>query len=76
MPNPSWPHSTEPFESGPDYVALVIEWDELENTVTAVSERPSLAAPGSSLFTKLVLGAGALGALLLAGWGYRRLRHA
>ncbi len=64
---------------GPDYVALVIEWDgiadDLENqNVAAVPTAPT-AVVGPSLATigKVL---GALGVLLLAGWGVHRLRQA
>jgi hypothetical protein len=69
-----WPHVDAPAETGPDYVALVIEWDDAETDVTQVVERPhAVASPG---LKKVMIGAGALGALLLARWGVHRLRHA
>lgn len=75
MPNQDWPPVEEPAESGPDYVALVIEWDDIgdaENEITEVLERPRV---DPSLVKKLAIGAGALGALLFARWGIHRLRH-
>ena len=69
-----WPHVGAPAETGPDYVALVIEWDDAESDVTQVVDRPHVA-PSSDL-KKVMIGAGALGALLLARWGVHRLRHA
>lgn len=71
----TWPRPDEsPAVSGPDYVALVIEWDDLpEEEVTARIARPV------SPTTRLLAAAGAIGAfaaLLLARWGLRRLRHA
>jgi len=69
-----WPHVDAPAEAGPDYVALVIEWDDVEDDVTQVVERSHVAA--SPDLKKLMIGAGALGALLLARWGVHRLRHA
>ena len=71
MANQQWPQYDEPGEAGPDYVALVIEWDDAENNVTQTLERPA----ARSLLNKLALGAGALGALLFAGWGVHRFRH-
>jgi hypothetical protein len=68
-----WPHATE---QGPDYVAVVIEWAGAAPMVTPVSQpRRELASLAPSL-KKLAIGAGALGALLVAGWGIHRLRHA
>ena len=72
MTNQQWPPYDEPGEPGPDYVALVIEWDDAENTITKELEQRSAAR---SLLKKIALGAGALGALLFAGWGMHRLRH-
>ena len=55
MPNQdySWPPVEPPAEMGPDYVALVIEWEDDigDQEVTKVTERPALASglllPGS-----------------------------
>jgi len=86
MPNPSpWLHSDAPAETGPDYVALVIEWDDLADDVTEVT--PRMGVPDMikarlqkvdvpSMVKKISIGAGALGALLFARWGIHRLRHA
>jgi hypothetical protein len=65
---------------GPDYVALVIEWDgiadELENEITgrnaAAIPQPQAARQVGP--TALLLGA--LGVLALVGWGIHRLRAA
>jgi hypothetical protein len=73
MANQDWPAVGEPGETGPDYVALVIEWDDLEDNVPEVMEEPLTIRPSAR--KKLAVGAGALGALLLAAWGVRRLRH-
>lgn len=62
---------------GPDYVALVIEWNDEGNAATLVG--PAIA-PGparrarTTRTTVAILGA--LGALALAAWGLRRLRAA
>jgi hypothetical protein len=65
-------HEEDPGLDGPDYVALVIEWDEDEDEATIVRElRP--VSPVSS-FTRTIVGVvGALLALGLATWGLRRL---
>jgi len=86
MPNQAtWLHSDAPAETGPDYVALVIEWDDLAEDVTQVTPRMGVAEmlkarlqqlDVRSLVKKISIGAGALGALLFARWGIHRLRHA
>jgi len=67
----------DPGLDGPDYVALVIEWDELaesiENEITAQTQpvpRPR-AKPRRAVFA-----IGMLGAITLAAWGIHRLRRA
>jgi hypothetical protein len=73
----------DPGLDGPDYVALVIEWEDQEwedqewedqDEVTAVmsSPEPDREGMGRKVATML----GALGALALATWGLRRLRAA
>lgn len=74
MANQAWPHFDEPGETGPDYVALVIEWEDMEDEVTVVTARPMNKLPASSTLLSVVIGAGAIGALLLARWGIHRLR--
>ena len=69
-----WPHVDAPQETGPDYVALVIEWDDSEDDVTQVVDRHHPVA--SPDLKKVVIGTGALAALLLARWGVHRLRAA
>lgn len=65
---------------GPDYVALVIEWDgiaddlESQNQQDAQPAAPkAVVGPDLAMMGKVL---GALGVLLLAGWGVHRLRHA
>ncbi len=38
-----------PGLDGPDYVALVIEWDDLADSLDDVAERGTTAAPGSEM---------------------------
>jgi hypothetical protein len=79
---PSLSERDDPGLEGPDYVALVIEWgeededdDDDENATTLVSDRSELAHhPGTIRTIAAVLGA--IGALMLAAWGIRRLRSA
>jgi hypothetical protein len=57
---------------GPDYLALVIEWDEDE--VTAIIAAPPEPPAVSTRAIAAVLGA--LAALAVASWGLHRLRAA
>jgi hypothetical protein len=60
-----------PGLEGPDYVALVIEWDDDSDAATLVRPRePSRALVGR----KLAAVAGAVLAIAFATWGLRRLR--
>ncbi len=88
MQNPRNQPDEDPRLDGPDYVALVIEWDEiaddLEDQVTQRIPTPGsfLPAGASAMRTPVPSFApigkvlGALGVLVLARWGVRRLRHA
>jgi hypothetical protein len=69
-----WIPDENPSLDGPDYVALVIEWDQLDDQITKVSRPPS-RTPKALLQVGGVI-AGALGALALAAWGIHRLRAA
>lgn len=69
-----WIPDENPSLDGPDYVALVIEWDQLDNQITQVSKPPS-RTPKALLQVGGVV-AGALGAIALAAWGIHRLRAA
>jgi hypothetical protein len=70
----------DPGLEGPDYVALVIEWDEpivhaeLDDAVTL--ETAAVHAPMPDLFAPLVKGIAAFGAVVFALWGIHRLRAA
>jgi hypothetical protein len=72
---PSYPSEQAPGLEGPDYVALVIEWNDVEDDA---SVRVTHTEPASSRGTLRTIAAvlGALGALLFAAWGIRRLRAA
>ncbi|HEY5935754.1 MAG TPA: hypothetical protein VIU61_13995, partial [Kofleriaceae bacterium] len=74
------PSYVDPGLEGPDYVALVIEWDEpivleeLDNAVTI--ETKAVRPPVPDLFAPLAKGAAAIGAVVFALWGIHRLRAA
>jgi hypothetical protein len=70
---PSYPSEQVPGLEGPDYVALVIEWnDEDDGSDTRVT-RSGPTYPHRTIRTIAAV-VGALGALMLAAWGIRRLR--
>ena len=69
--NPSSAYEDDPGLDGPDYVALVIEWDD-EEEITKVNSAPQPPALRHTVVTVL----GAAAALALATWGLRRLRAA
>ena len=67
--------------SGPDYLALVIEWDDeplgdRDTIETLPLTRPELPTRGSRVLRGLAISLGALGALAVAGWGVHKLRDA
>lgn len=71
------PREAVPGLDGPDYVALVIEWNDAEEDRGAMRtsrEIPSEPAPRVSTTRTIAAVLGALGALLVAAWGLRRLR--
>ncbi len=65
-----------PAEIGPDYVALVIEWeDPLDLQDTQVTPRPANPHAGHPL-RKVAVAVGALALLFVGRTVVRRLRHA
>lgn len=62
----------DPGIDGPDYLALVIEWDEDE--VTAVIN--TMPSPIAASTRTLAAAVGALVAIAFATWGIHRLRAA
>jgi hypothetical protein len=70
---PSYSSEQVPGLEGPDYVALVIEWNDEDDT-TAVFEPAPVPLRGTIRTIAAVVGA--LGALAFAAWGIRRLRSA
>lgn len=72
----------DPGLEGPDYVALVIEWDQIAETIedelagTTTERLPRPRPPEAAHPLRVVVAAaGALGALALAAWGYRRVHR-
>jgi len=71
-------HSSQdvPGLEGPDYVALVIEWND-DDVATLVTSELAAEPPRSTGTVRTIAAVlGALGALMLAVWGIRRLRTA
>jgi hypothetical protein len=65
-----------PGLEGPDYVALIIEWNDEDGAATLVGPEPEPEPRYTSKTRTIVAILGALGALVLAAWGLRRLRAA
>lgn len=72
---PSFPSEQAPGLEGPDYVALVIEWNDEDEEPGALASHSEPTYPRGTIRTIAAV-VGALGALLLAAWGIRRLRSA
>jgi len=66
------PPQDTPGLEGPDYVALVIEWDEEVPTVVRATKLTQAPTPRHQLITVL----SAVAALVLTTWGIRRFRLA
>lgn len=85
--NPSEPMQENPAVNGPDYVALVIEWDDDED-VTFVGQADKFAdngpgapddvaprrAPANARTIATVVGA--LGVIAFVAWGWHRVTAA
>jgi hypothetical protein len=72
---PSYPSEQAPGLEGPDYVALVIEWNDEDEDAGALGSPSGSTYPRGTIRTIAAV-VGALGALILAAWGIRRLRSA
>jgi hypothetical protein len=72
---PSYLSEDAPGLESPDYLALVIEWNDEEDDSAALATDPEPAHPRSTIRTIAAI-VGGLGALILAAWGIRRLRSA
>jgi hypothetical protein len=67
------PYEQTPGLDGPDYVTLVIEWED-DDAATIVSTKQPAQAP--AMGRKIATAVGAVVAIALATWGIRRLRAA
>lgn len=67
----------DPGLEGPDYLALIIEWNDEDAPDASISGEP-VQEPTRRTSTNRTIAAvlGALGAVMLAVWGIRRLRAA
>jgi len=63
----------DPGIDGPDYVALVIEWEDEDEVTAVINTTPSPIATSARTLATAV---GALAALAFATWGIHRLRAA
>lgn len=68
-----WIHAESPALEGPDYVALIIEWEPDEQITQEMTPPRAWHVPRSLL---QVAGAvvGAVGAIALTAWGLHKLR--
>ena len=57
--------------AGPDYVALIIEWDDSADTTQRIERKTSVPV---ALLQLVGVAAAGLGAIVLAAWGIHR-RH-
>ncbi len=74
-------YEDDPGLDGPDYVALVIEWDELAGTLKSEISTEQLVPQDRAFARSLTLrpiaaAVGAIGVILAAAWGVHRLRAA
>ena len=65
-------HEDDPGLEGPDYVTLVIEWNDTPDVATLASAEEPDRAPSNGRTIATVLGA--LAAIAFAAWGIRHLR--
>jgi hypothetical protein len=69
--NAPYMHEAAPGLEGPDYVTLVIEWDEdSDEAILESAEEPGPSNKGRTIATLV----GALAAIAFATWGIRHLR--
>ena len=73
--------SDEPGLAGPDYVALVIEWDQLADSIENAIEQRTRPLPQAVPRPRVkplraLIAIGMLGAITFAAWGVHRLRAA
>ena len=66
----------DPGIDGPDYVALVIEWDAPVVDEMAGSDEVTTRIERHRLVPWIAAALGALGALALVRWGIHRYHHA
>ena len=75
MPSVNFPQD-DPALDGPDYLALIIEWDDAAEP-TAVLIEESREAPRRKVTSRTIAAVlGALGTVMLAAWAIRRFRAA
>ena len=73
--NSPYAHEDAPGLDGPDYVTLVIEWDEDPDGATLMSAgEPAGPSVAHATGRKVATVVGALAAIVFATWGIRRLR--
>lgn len=69
-----WIPEENPALEGPDYVALVIEWEDGDDQVTRVAEPDTKLHLPKALLQVAGTVVGAVGALALTAWAIYKLR--
>ena len=69
-----WFPEENPSLDGPDYVALVIEWEDPDAEVTQEVKAPRALQVPKALLQVAGTVAGAVGAIALTAWGIYKLR--
>ena len=69
-----WIPEENPAIEGPDYVALVIEWEDPDSQVTQVTSPSRKLHVPKALLQVAGTVAGAVGAIALTAWGLHKLR--
>lgn len=77
MPSVNLPQD-DPALDGPDYLALIIEWDDdnADPTALLIEEQAREAPRRKVTFRTIAAVLGALGTVMFATWAIRRLRAA
>lgn len=68
-----WIPEENPSLEGPDYVALVIEWESPDDEITQVMTKPGWKLPTALLQVAGTV-VGAVGAIALTAWGIHKMR--
>lgn len=68
-----WITDENPGLTGPDYVALVVEWNDLDDQLDAIALPERVVQP-RRVGAMIAMAAAVVGAIAIGVWGIRRLR--